>query len=84
MHFNFSQIKNAFTPSAAETRKYWRHLILCPAQGRHGWDADQHQTMGPVGDNNMADHTEAGVVGIIMLLQFCFDIWIITGSQQQK
>ena len=42
-----------------------------------------HQTTGPVGDNNTReDNAEAAVVGII-LLPFCFDIWIITGSPQE-
>ena len=61
-------------------------MILFPGEWCHSYyarDADQQLTMGPVGDNNNAVHAETGVVGIIML-PFCFDIWIITGSQQKQ
>ena len=66
----------------------WRYLIvLFPVQCQFCFhstpDAGQHQTTGPVGDNNTReDNAEAAVVGII-LLPFCFDIWIITGSPQE-
>ena len=45
-------------------------------------DAGQHQTTGPVGDDNTREDNAVAVVGII-LLPFCFDIWIITGSPQE-
>ena len=67
----------------------WRYLIvlLFPVQFQFcfhsAYAPDQHQTTGPVGDNNTReDNAEAAVVGII-LLPFCFDIWIITGSPQE-